>query len=100
MDRDGGKDGADLYGMITFTALSVAAMGTGTLRLQVCRQLLLHDDLLEAFEDRFAFGEREAQRSGGQVLPLHTRNLLCLGLAFVSGDHPVHRILHGHVSSC
>jgi hypothetical protein len=29
--------------------------------------LLLHDYLLQAFEDRFTFGEREAHRGGGEV---------------------------------
>ena len=64
--------------VIPFTALPVAAMGTGILRFQVRRHLLLHDDLLQAFEDRFTFSEREAQRGGREVLPLHASDLPCL----------------------
>jgi hypothetical protein len=85
--------------MIAFTALPVAAMGAGTLRLQGRRQLLLHDDLLQTFEDRFALGEGEAQRGGGQVLPLHTGDVPCLGLALVGGDHDLNGILYGNVPS-
>jgi hypothetical protein len=100
VDGDGAKDRPDLRRVIPLTALSVAALGTRTLRLQVRRHLLLHDDLLQAFEDRFAFGEREAQRGGGQILPLHPGNLPRFGLAFIGGDHHVNRVLHGHVPSC
>jgi hypothetical protein len=45
-------------------------MSTGPLRLKIGRHLLLHDDLLQGFEDGFTFGEREAQCGWGQVLPL------------------------------
>jgi hypothetical protein len=69
VDGDGAEDRPDLRRVIPLTALPVAAMGTRTLCLQVRRQLLLHDDLLQAFEDRFAFSEGEAQRGGREVLP-------------------------------
>lgn len=40
--RDGAKDHPDLCGMVAFTALYMAAVGTGTLRLNICRCLLSH----------------------------------------------------------
>jgi hypothetical protein len=83
--------------MRVFTALPVTAVCTGTLCLQIRRHLLLHHDLLQRLEDGFAFGEGQARRSGGEVLPLHTGDLSGFGLACIVGDHHVNRVLHGHV---
>jgi len=50
------------YGPVWYDSLycvAVAAMPTGTLRLQVGCQLLLHNDLLRGFEDGFTFGESQ-----------------------------------------
>jgi hypothetical protein len=99
VDRDGAKDGANLGGMIAFAMLPVAAMRTGTLRLQVRCELLSDDDRLQGFEDRFALGKREAQCGRGQVLPLYRGDVLCLGLALVGGDDDLNGILHDDVPS-
>ena len=99
LDRDGAKDGANLGGMIAFATLQVAAIGTGTLRLQIRRHLLLHYDFLQGLEHGFAFGEGQTQRGGRQVLPLHTGDLPGFRLAFIGGDHDLDRILHGDTPS-
>jgi hypothetical protein len=53
LDQDRAEDRPDLRRVRSFTVLPAAAVGTRTLRLQVRRQLLLHDDLLQGFEEGF-----------------------------------------------
>jgi hypothetical protein len=95
LDRDRAEDGPDLHRVIPLTALVDATVCTGTLRLQVCRHLLLHHHRLQRLEDGFPFGEGQAQRGGGQVLPLQAGNLPRFGLTILGRDHHLDGAFHG-----
>jgi hypothetical protein len=85
VDRGNGRDAGfvlewcqrpfDWRGVVPLTTLEVTAVCTETWRLKIRRHLPLHHDLLQGFEDGFAFGEGEAQYGGRELLPLQAGHL-------------------------
>src|SRR5437870_2278193 len=99
-DRQGAKDGPKDRVMRSLAVAEGAADRTVPLLAQVRLHLPLYDDLLERLEDRFAFGQRQSKRRGGEVRTFYTGHFPYRFLAVIAVRDDLHRDLHSSSPLC
>ena len=89
--KDRPKDGV----MCPLAVAEVATLWAVTLLAQIRLHLPLHDHLLDRLEDSFAFGQRQAERRGGEIRAFHTGHFPHRFLAVITTRDHLHGDLHG-----